>query len=295
MPFTPLELGSSADPIAPPTVQQLADLLTCGALDLGLLNGILKVIADRVDAIDAADNAIVGATYTSATNVLTFTMADGPAVNIDMAGLLADAVATGIIVNSSYNAATNILTLVTANGDNIPIDMTGVISDAIATAMGPPQYSILPWYPPSPTTPVPAGWALCDGTNGTPNWGGRMPIGASLAFPFGSVGGADSHDHGGVTGGTAIDASQMPEHSHLMLADVTSDTPATGSSSIAVRTTNSPGEEEYEMTSAGATTPTIGITSAAGGSGGTAAVHDHSVSASSSMPPYASCLFIMKL
>lgn len=202
MSFPPLALGSSADPIVSPTAQQIADLLSCGALDLGLLNGILKLIADRVDAIDAADNAITGATYNATTNVLTFTMADGAPVVIDMAALIADSVATGIITGSSYNATTNILTLTTANGDNIEVDLSSVISDAVSSAVTPSGGIIMFTGASAPT-----GWAFCDGTNGTPDLRGKFIIAAGGGYGAGSSGGAATHNHTGAVGASLTGAS----------------------------------------------------------------------------------------
>ena len=44
--------------------------------------------------------------------------------------------------------------------------------------------------------PIPAGWHLCDGTNGTPLIENRFIRASHLANPPGSVGGAWSHVHG---------------------------------------------------------------------------------------------------
>ncbi len=64
---------------------------------------------------------------------------------------------------------------------------------------------ILPWCPPSPDTPVPEGWALCDGTNGTPNLNGRFPVGAGGAYAVGATGGEDA---------VTLGAAHLPPHSH---------------------------------------------------------------------------------
>lgn len=41
---------------------------------------------------------------------------------------------------------------------------------------------------------IPPGWALCDGTNGTPDWRDRFPVGAGGAYAPGEVGGEDASD-----------------------------------------------------------------------------------------------------
>lgn len=53
---------------------------------------------------------------------------------------------------------------------------------------------------------IPAGWVLCDGNNGTPNFLGRFPI----SIP-------DSGTDPGTTGGSdsvTLSTSQLPSHSH---------------------------------------------------------------------------------
>lgn len=42
---------------------------------------------------------------------------------------------------------------------------------------------------------LPAGWAYCDGTLGTPNLKNRFVVGASAAKPVDGTGGANSHNH----------------------------------------------------------------------------------------------------
>lgn len=71
---------------------------------------------------------------------------------------------------------------------------------------------------------VPTGWALCDGTNGTPNLRDKFVVSSGPTRPVGSTGGANSqtvtsvaggaHSHGGATAGHAITEAQMPFHSH---------------------------------------------------------------------------------
>ncbi|HEY4253001.1 MAG TPA: hypothetical protein VGM87_17455, partial [Roseomonas sp.] len=71
---------------------------------------------------------------------------------------------------------------------------------------------------------VPAGWALCNGSNGTPNLRDKFVVAAGPTRGVGTTGGADSqtvgtsaagaHAHGGATAGTAISEAQMPPHQH---------------------------------------------------------------------------------
>jgi len=52
---------------------------------------------------------------------------------------------------------------------------------------------------------IPAGWQLCDGSNGTPNLRGQFIVGAGSAYNPGDTGGAAS---------VTLDATQMPIHTH---------------------------------------------------------------------------------
>lgn len=71
-----------------------------------------------------------------------------------------------------------------------------------------------------PVTSIPAGWALCDGTNGTPDLRNKFVKGVpnSTTNP-GVTGGNATHNHNGVTGttaggGAAGDYSNALTHSH---------------------------------------------------------------------------------
>ena len=73
---------------------------------------------------------------------------------------------------------------------------------------------------------LPATWAVCDGTNGTPDLRGLFLVGANdSTFPPGSTGGsstvnsseAGEHDHTGTTAGHALSINEMPAHDHEQL------------------------------------------------------------------------------
>lgn len=52
---------------------------------------------------------------------------------------------------------------------------------------------------------IPSGWALCDGTNNTPDLRGRFIVGAGDAYSVGDTGGTES---------VTLTTAQMPSHSH---------------------------------------------------------------------------------
>lgn len=65
------------------------------------------------------------------------------------------------------------------------------------------QGMILMWS--GSITSVPTGWALCDGTNGTPNLCDRFIVGAGSTYDLGATGGSDS---------VTLTVEQMPSHNH---------------------------------------------------------------------------------
>lgn len=54
-------------------------------------------------------------------------------------------------------------------------------------------------------TTAPAGWALCDGSNGTPDLRNKFLVGASSTAPIGSAGGAQN---------VTLTTAHMPSHTH---------------------------------------------------------------------------------
>lgn len=69
---------------------------------------------------------------------------------------------------------------------------------------------------------IPSGWALCDGTNGTPDLRNRFIMGAGSTYAPGDTGGAASattssngtHSHTGSTDGHTLTTAQIPAHQH---------------------------------------------------------------------------------
>jgi hypothetical protein len=95
----------------------------------------------------------------------------------------ADTVTNGVYTNGSYTDPAWITSLSAAK-------ITGSIS---STAGGVPTGVITMWSGSIAT--IPAGWALCDGTNGTPNLKDRFIVGAGNSYAVGGTGGSSTHTH----------------------------------------------------------------------------------------------------
>ena len=106
---------------------------------------------------------------------------------------------------------------------------------------------------------IPEGWALCDGTNGTPDLRGRFVLGAGGSYAAGATGGEASHQ---------LTVSEMPRHSHQYTV---SSFKSTGNFPLCV---NSPSGENLKTFD----------TASVGGN----ASHNN-------MPPYYALCFIMRL
>ena len=66
-----------------------------------------------------------------------------------------------------------------------------------------PPLSIIMWYGNKNT--IPTGWALCDGTNGTPNLLDRFIVGAGNSYQLGATGGLTT---------VPLSIAEMPAHTH---------------------------------------------------------------------------------
>jgi microcystin-dependent protein len=80
---------------------------------------------------------------------------------------------------------------------------TNLQNDAVYGAHTVPTGGIIMWS--GAVVAIPAGWALCDGTAGTPDLRGRFVVGAGGAYAVGATGGADT---------VALSGAQLPGHTH---------------------------------------------------------------------------------
>lgn len=104
-----------------------------------------------------------------------------------------------------YYALCYIMKLTADETDGVTMDqVNAAIQEAINASMAQtniPTGGIIAW---SGTT-APDGWALCDGTNGTPDLRGRFILGNSSSHAIGSTGGDEE---------VTLTLAQMPTHSH---------------------------------------------------------------------------------
>lgn len=87
------------------------------------------------------------------------------------------------------------------NGQSVDIGGGSSGGSAIETSF--PSGGIIIWS--GASNNIPDGWALCDGTNGTPDLRGRFVLGESETHAVGSTGGEEE---------VTLTVEQMPEHTH---------------------------------------------------------------------------------
>jgi hypothetical protein len=171
----------------------------------------------------------------------------------------------------------------------------------------------------------PAGWAICDGTNGTPDLRDRFIVGAGNTYALGNSGGSTSqtitvnahvlttaempsHSHGindpghshGVSDPGHSHGVNDPSHSHVVSPVSDQGSPGTGATNaytgttgggIATQSASTGVSIQGAGTGVGVDSASTGVsTQSAGSDGG----HSHTASGSTNLPPYYGLYFIMK-
>ncbi|MFI3272620.1 MAG: hypothetical protein R3Y11_11060 [Pseudomonadota bacterium] len=145
-----------------------------------------------------------------------------------------------------------------------------------------PTGGIIMWS--GSTTVIPTGWALCDGTNGTPNLVDRFIVGAGSTYEVGGTGGSASVTPSGTIGSTTLTTAQLPAHNH---------TDGGGQPAAMCYNGYATATSTVDTASVGATTKIIPYTSTTGAS--SSHTHTFSCSTSDNLPPYYALAYIMKL
>lgn len=83
----------------------------------------------------------------------------------------------------------------------ISLDVKRLSKEVSASSV--PSGTILPWY--GALGNIPVGYALCNGSNGTPDLRDKFLVGAGSSYNLGNSGGADT---------VTLTTAQMPSHTH---------------------------------------------------------------------------------
>lgn len=134
----------------------------------------------------------------------------------------------GEVVNSPIRGETGVTSnqLVVPPGGGAPTIGGSVIytaanlTQSAINALAFPVGTIMMWY--GAIGGIPAGFQICDGTNGTPDLRDKFVVGAGTTYANGATGGAASVTSGAggahtpVVLGTSITVDELPAHSHLL-------------------------------------------------------------------------------
>ena len=124
---------------------------------------------------------------------------------------------------------------------------------------------------------IPAGWALCNGENGTPDLRDKFVVCAGENYEVGATGGATSAAVSGNTGATTLSVAQIPSHNHNVEVIGTDDSGGDAGARLTYRT------KGY-------------ISNIGTGFSGGSQAHSHSLSGIvGTLPPFYALCFIMKL
>lgn len=200
-------------------------------------------------------------------------------------------------------------TRATAGGDPILCEGDDLSDTVFATGM------IMLWY--GSALSVPTGWAICNGSNDTPDLRDKFVVGAGSTYALDDSGGSTSntptisadgdHSHGGATGSTVLTEANMPEHNHrLFVWESGSSGPGQmenfGNSGIGPARGVAGNADSNTYAYREATVEGNDLIEAAGGDGeghshtiSASGTHTHTASAVSTLPPYKALYYIMKV
>lgn len=176
-----------------------------GALPEGTdLHELTELVDDITAGLPAAAQPVIsGIAYTAApAAVVRVTLANidlETAYTLREVGLYADDLDSGEILFLVGNAGDTADTIPTEGTPttlqldiNIVASNASSITAALVAVDTVPAGAVMLWPYNLATSPVPVGWALCDGSNGTPDLRGKFPFGADGSHAALTTGGAAS-------------------------------------------------------------------------------------------------------
>lgn len=234
-------------------------------------------------------NAIVDYTLPTATDTTLGGIKIGSGLSIDVNGV----VSAGAVISPA--TVVPLADGVAAVGTSLLYAREDHVHPAAAIASPIPTGIIVMWS--GTTTSVPSGWALCDGTNGTPNLFNKFIVGAGGTYTVNATGGSAnsvvvSHSHSlsaATFTGSALAAHTHTDSGHThtfptFAAETTTGSGGTGAYGTSTQTTGI-GNANISSVSAGTPAGTIGGATDTTGASGTNA----------NLPPYFALAYIMKL
>jgi hypothetical protein len=215
---------------------------------------------------------------------------------------IATAIASKADTNSPTFTGTPLAPTANTGTNNTQLATTAFVTTAVSAAF--PTGGIILWS--GSIAAIPSGWALCNGSNGTPDLRNRFVVGAGSTYAVDATGGSTTTTAtgsiSGSTAGTALTEAQMPKHFHALRG-------ASGPFTSTVPSATASGSGNYgggtpDDGTAGYGTNSTGGNSASGSSGtGTSNgdSHTHGTgtlaftgNAVTSLPPYYALAYIMK-
>lgn len=182
---------------------------------------------------------------------------------------IATAVSTKADTNSPTFTGTPLAPTASAGTNTQQLANTAFVTSAIAAAL--PSGVIVIWS--GASSAIPAGWYLCNGTNGTPDLRDRFVVGAGSTYVVGNTGGSKdaivvAHTHTGTTNTSGAHTHTIPLQANL----IRNGSDERDGASNGTTQTSSAGEHSHTFTTAST------------GSSGTNA----------NLPPYYALCYIMK-
>lgn len=176
------------------------------------------------------------------------------------------------------------------DSEMLPRQRISSVAYAFTAGTGVPKGAIIMWS--GAIDQIPEGWALCDGTNGTPDLRDRFVIGAGSGYAVAATGGEATH---------ILTVSEMSSHTHIQNAHTHVQNAHNHNNGIYQYLLKSDGIETNSDTDSTAGEPNIkrmgAIKSATATNQNATATNQNTGggAAHNNMPPYYALAFIMKL